>query len=104
MIFLLARHRQKVRIFGLVAREGYGRRHHAPKRLLIRLVRRGASRTAVHDCADGDAERVLCDVLMDRVVGEARQRIGSGADVHFRFVCFAQLENFLGDALEFRRR
>ena len=44
---------------------------------------------------------MLGDVLMNRVVGEARERVGGGADVDFGFVRFAELENFLGDALEF---
>ena len=104
LIFLLSHQRQQVRILGLVAREGQRGRHDAAQRFLVRFVGRGASCAAIHRRADGNAERVLRDVLMDGVVREASQCIGSSADVHFGFVRFAQLEYFLGDALEFRRR
>ncbi len=96
--------RQEIGILGLVAREGDGGRHHAAKRFVVRLVGGGARGAAIDHGADGDAERMFGDILVNRVVGEARERVGCGADVDFGFVRFAQLEDLLGDALEFRER
>ena len=41
-------------------------------------------------------------VLMDGVIGEARESVGGGINLDFGFVRFAERDHAAGDALEFR--
>ena len=75
---------------------------HAPQRFVVGLVGGGAGGAAVEHGAHGDGEHLLGDILVNGVVGEARQRVGDGADFDFGFVGVAEFENFLRDAAHLR--
>ena len=81
-------------------REALGAATDAAKRFVVRLVRGGASGAAIDDRANGNVQRLLGDVLMNRVVGEASERVGSRVDFNFGFVRVAEFQDSLGEAFE----
>ena len=91
-VFLRAGHRQQIGIARLAARQRCRGGHHAAQRFVVGLVGGGARRAAVEHGAHRNGERLLGDVLVDRVVGEARQRVGAGVDFDFGFVGVAKLQ------------
>ena len=97
-VFLRAGHRQEIGIARLAARKRLRGFDHAPQRIVVRLVGGGAGRAAIEHGPHRYGEHLLRDVLMDRVVGEARERVGDHADLDFGFVRVAQFENSLGNA------
>ena len=70
-IFLRTRHGQQAGIFRLAARQGSRCGHRAPQLFVIGLVSGGARGAPVKDSAHGNGERLLGDVLVNGVVGEA---------------------------------
>ena len=70
--------------FGWHARQIRRGSNRAPQRFFVRLVRGGARGAAVDDRAHGNAQLLLGDVLMDGVVGEARERVGDHVDIPLR--------------------
>ena len=97
-VFLRAGHGQQVGIVRLAARQRLRGFDHAPQRIVVGLVGGGARRAAVEDGAHGNGEHLLGDVLVNGVVGEARERVGDHADFDFGFVGVAEFEDSLGDA------
>ncbi len=104
LIFLRAEHRKQAGDFGLVTRETGSGSGDAPERFFVGLIR-------VKSCAvrpsttarTENRERPLGNVLMDRVVGKARERVNTYVEVHFglvRAAGFAELQNAFGDAFE----
>ena len=58
----------------------------------------------IDDGANGDVEAALGDVLVDGVVGEARERVGGFVDVNFGFLGaggFGEAENCVDDPVQF---
>ncbi len=100
-VFLRSGHRQQVGIARLAARQRFRGVHDAAQRLVVGLVRGRARRAAVEHGAHGNGQRLLGDVLMNRVVGKSRQRVRHHADFDFGLVRVAEFEDFLGDAPQF---
>ena len=88
-------------MFRLAARERAGGGDDAAQRFVIGLVGGGARRAAVEDGAHGNGERLLGDVLVNGVVGEARERVGAGFDFDFGLVGVGELQDALGEAAQF---
>ena len=100
-IFLRAGHGQQAGIFRLAARQSGGSGDDAAQRIVVGFVGGGASGAAVEDGAHGDAECLLGDILVDGVVGEARERVGAGVDFDFGLVGIGELQDALGEATQF---
>jgi hypothetical protein len=98
-IFLRAGHGQQAEIFGLAARQSRRSRQSAAQRIVVGFVGGGASGAAVEDCADGDAQSFLRDILVDGVVGEAREGVGDDVDMDLGLVGIRELENAFGQAM-----
>jgi len=64
--------------------------------------RRRARRAAIEHRSHRDVQHLLGDVLVNRVVGKARQRIRNDADFHLGLVRVAQLEDFFRNAAHLR--
>ena len=76
----------------------------AAERLFVALVRGRARGPTIHHCPDGNHQTLLGHILVDGVVGEARQRIRLRLDGHFCLVRLAQCQHALGDASQLRLR
>ena len=76
---------------------------HAAEGFFVGFVGGGAGGAAIHNGADGNAEGVLGDVLVDGVVGEAGERVDRRVNFDFGFVRVAPADDAVGDVLEFRR-
>ena len=98
--FLLREHGEKVGIFGLHAREGFGGGDDAAEGVEIGFIGGGAGGAAVEDSADGDDEILLGDVLVDGVIGEAGESGGDDVDFDFGFVGVGEGDDLLGEAAE----
>ncbi len=101
LIFLRPEHRQQVGIFRFVARQADRSGEHAAKRFFVGLIGGGARGAAIYYGADGNAQGVLGDVLVDGVIGEARQRVHGRINFHFGFVGVAPADDAVGDVFEF---
>jgi len=84
----------------LDAGEAGGRGNHAVQRFVVGFVRGGASGPAIENGAHRNVQVLLGDVLMNRVVGEARERIGYRADFDFGFIGAAQLQDTFGNTVQ----
>ena len=85
-IALFAGQRKQMRIFGLAVREGQGSIDRGAERIFVDAIRGGTRGAAVDDGANRNIQAALGNVLMDSVVGEARQGFGGFVDVDFGFV------------------
>src|SRR5260370_28518165 len=83
-VSLPAGKRQKARIFRLAAREAKRRFDSSAKRIFVDAIGGSAGSAVVDDRSNGNREALLSHVLMNSVVGEARERAGNLLDVHFR--------------------
>ena len=101
-VFLRPGHRQEIGIARLAARQRLRGFDHAPQRIVVGLVGGRARRAAVEHGSHRNGEHLLGDVLMNRVVGEARERVGDHADFDFGFVRVAEFEDSLGNAPHLR--
>ena len=97
-VFLRAGHGQQIGIARLAARERLRGFDHAAQRIVVGLVGGRARGAAVEHGSHRDGEHLLRDVLMNRVVGEARQRVRDHADFDFGFVRVAEFEDSFRDA------
>jgi hypothetical protein len=73
-------------VFGLAVREGKRRINGGAKGVFVDAIRCGARGAAIDYCTDRNIQAALGDVLVDGVVGEARERVGGLVDVNFGFV------------------
>src|SRR5712692_295903 len=74
-VALFSRHGKKARIFRLAVCQREGGLDGATKGIFVGAIGRGARRAAVYDGANRDGKALLGDVLMNAVVGEARQTV-----------------------------
>jgi hypothetical protein len=103
-IFLLAGHRQEARIFRLAVRERKRRFDRGAQRVFVDAIGGGAGGAAVDDGANGHGEAAFGDVLVDGVVGEARERVVDFVDVDFGLVGFGgcrEAQDVLDDGAQF---
>ena len=103
-VLLLAQHRQHIGILRLALRKPLGSGHGPAQRLVVNLVRGGARDAPVEHGAHGNGERLLGDVLVNRVVRESRQRIHRRGNIHFGFVGLGEAQDFFRDAVQLRIR
>src|SRR5215469_5616226 len=88
-----------------MAGQAYRRVDDTPQRFLVCLVCGRPSRASVHDGTHRNRVDSLGDVLMNRIVGKARKRVGGGTNVDFGLLLGAKPKHPLGNALEiFQRR
>jgi len=85
-ITLLGWHGEQMWIFGLAVREGKRRLNRGAKGVFVDAIRSGARGAAIDYSTDRNIQAALGDVLVDGVVGEARERVGGLVDVNFGFV------------------
>ena len=91
-------------IFRLAVREGKRSFDGGAKRIFVDAIGGGAGGAAIDNGANGNGEAMLGDVLVDGVVGEARQSVGNFVDVDFGFFGaggLGEAENGIDDAAQF---
>src|SRR5216683_4093234 len=102
-VALFSRHGKKARIFRLAVCQREGGLDGATKGIFIGAIGRRTRGAAVYDGANRDGEAMLGDVLMNAVVGEARQTVRDFVNVD---LCFfgsrwpGQTENGIDDSVE----
>ena len=67
-------------------RQSFRRFNHPPQAVVVKLVGGGASRASAKHCAHGDNMVFVLDILMNRVVGKAREGKSAAGEQHFNFV------------------
>ena len=75
-----------MRVFRLAVGKGERGFDGGAKRIFVNAVRGHAGGAAVHHGANGHIQAPLGNVLVDGVVGKARERFGGFVDVHFGFL------------------
>jgi len=85
-VALFSRHGEKARVFRLAMCQREGCLDGATKGILVGAIGRGTCGAAVCDGANRDGEALLGDVLMNAVVGEARQTVRHFIDVDLSFL------------------
>jgi len=85
-IALLAGHRQQARNFWLTVRKLQRRFNRGEKRIFVETIAGNASGAAVDDGSNGDGDAVFCNVLVNSIVGEARECVDGFVDLHFSFI------------------
>ncbi len=103
-VLLRAGHGQQVGILGLTAGQRGRTCYGTAQRVIVGFVGGGAGGAAVKDGAHGNAERLLGDILVDGVVGEARESVGDKIDMHLGFVGIRKAKHALGEIMQFRIR
>src|ERR1700722_2741893 len=101
-IFLARQQRKQIGIFWLIAREAAGSGDYAAQRIVIGFVGGGASGAAVEHDASRNTQRVFGNVLVNGVVGKARESVNTQVNFNFSFVRVAQFQQTLGKILHFR--
>ena len=84
-VALLSGQRKQVRIFRLTVREGNRCVDRAPQRVLVDSIGRSSGGAAIDRGADRNGQTVLGNVLVNRIVGEARERVVDFIDVNLGF-------------------
>jgi hypothetical protein len=95
-IELLAGHRQEAGNFWLAMGELQRGLYRCAKRIFVKAIGGGTGGAAVYDGSNGDGDAVFGDVLVNGVVGEAREGVDSFLKVDFGFVGsgeFAEAQN-----------
>ncbi len=90
-ILLFAGQGQQVRIFRLARRQGQRTLQCRAQRILFHAIGRHTSGPPIHHGANRDGQAVLRDILVNRIIGKARERIHNLFDVDFRLFHSAQL-------------
>ncbi len=84
--FVTVRHGQQVRIRVLHLGQRFRGFNHSPQASIIEAVGCGASRAPAKGCAHRDDVVLFFHILVDGVVGEAREGKASAGEKHFGFV------------------
>ena len=66
--------------------QAFGRFDHPPQTIIVKLVGGGASRASAEDRAHGDDVIFLRDILMDGVIGKARERKSAAREKNFNLI------------------
>ena len=90
--------------FGWLRASVGGSGDHAAQASLVGFVGGGARRAAVEDRAHGNGQVPLGDVLVDGIVGEARERVRARIDFDFGLVGIGKPQDALGETRATRRR
>src|SRR6266850_336105 len=77
---------KKIWIFRLAVSQREGCLDGATKGIFVGAIGRGARRAAIHDSTNRNCEAMLSDVLMNAVVGEARQTVGDLVNMDLGFL------------------
>jgi hypothetical protein len=102
-IFLLARHRQEIRIFRLLRCQRDGVAKGRAQRILIDTVGGNAGGAAIGGGSDRNNQTMFSDVLVNGVVRETSQGFDGLIDLHFGFwnvLRLGQAKNGGGDGVE----
>ena len=93
-----------MRILRLAVREGERRHNRGAERIFVDSIRSGTRGATVDNGSNRNVQPAFGDVLVDGVVGEARERVGGLVDVDFGFVGargFREPQNRFDDSAQF---
>ena len=85
--FFRSWHRQQIGIGMLHLRQRFGRLYYATQAVTVVLVCAGARRTVAEGGAHRNVVLLFRDVLMNRIVGKARERAASAGNEQLDLVC-----------------
>jgi hypothetical protein len=93
-----------MRIFRLAVPERQRGFDGSTERIFVDAICGGAGGAVVDNGADGNVEAALGYVLVNGIVGEAREGVGCFVDVNFGFICaggFGESKNGIDDSAQF---
>ena len=90
-------HGKPIGIFGLEPRQLHGGLCGPTNRIGVQPVRGRSGCSAVRNGADRERRTLFGDILMNDVVGEARERILAGLDRRFGLIGWGEIQDLLED-------